>query len=660
MKIYAKIMLVFLCVAVIAAAQATAFMWQSRRLLYGLGQFSDTCINEVIHSDEIQTLLNGNFVAIKDFVAAERLEAPDATGPAAAKKQAETARSEILGTLALMQEKLLLCKKLVTESIRRADAQNRSHKEHEARKLRELGNLEVELASHEASVKELVTLVDTDVAAAIELAEGSILPNLRQKLFPLVKEHRTRAHRGLKLWDQTVAEGIRSASTRVLITGLGALVIVFAVGLTLARLFAGPIRRLTQAAQAFAKGNFRWKVTKSSKDETGIPTSTVNQMPENVQPSNEALGRANKMMEKRIQRRAIQLEQSHEHLRQAQFKLVQNEKMSMLGQLAAGMAHEVNTPTAAILNASVDAGERLQELLASMARLDKLPIETRQWLTHMFGVLLSKGRICSETAFRNERRDIEKRLQEKGYDDCRRKADVILAYGVTELLDDEDMLGRLSDDTVLSILEHVLALRVSAQISEISARKIARIVRSLRVYAHNNQGQTLSMDVNESLDNTLVIMHSRIKCVANVNPLFGKDLPPVRCGAELLQVWTNILANACDAVEESCEEGMGLIEIASRLEDGKIVVGISNNGGPIPENVMEKMYDPFFTTKRVGKGMGLGLSICADILQQWGGTIRARNEDGQVTFEVFLPTMTNCQGRKKYTEEVLVGEGHRP
>ncbi len=621
-------------------------MWRSHHLLQDFGQLSEASVAEAIHFDEVKMLLKQNCSAIEDFVEARKLESIEPTKSGAPNIQVEASRYCIDSTLGEMQKQLRLYENLIAKSIPQAGGELR----------REIESIESELAGHVAAVEQMVALADTDIDAAIELAEMSILPNLRQNIMPQIKDHSDRVHQELQMWGQNVAESARSANTRLAVTGIGALVLAIAAGSALGFLLTGPIRRLKQAALALAEGDFHQRIENCGKDEMGALGSAFNLMADKLQNSNEALGRTNKTMEKQVQKRAVQLEQVHENLRKSQFELVQHEKMSLLGQLSAGMAHEVNTPTAAILNASVDSGEHLQDLMEAVMKLDRLPVETRQWLTHMFEVLFRNDKIHSEISVRQERREVEKLLVEKGYGDCRRMAEVMVAYGIREMLDDGEMLARLSNDVVLSVLEHILALRVSSQISETSARKIARIVRSMRVYAHSSQGQVLDMDINESIDNTLVIMNSRVKRVANVKTNFGENLPAVRCGAELLQVWTNILSNACDAIQESGNEGMGLIEISTRLEGGNVVVEISDDGGPIPEDVMDKMFDPFFTTKRIGKGMGLGLSICSNIVKQWDGILRAKNDDGRAIFEILLPTKANSQGWEQYPEEIAVGE----
>jgi C4-dicarboxylate-specific signal transduction histidine kinase len=448
--------------------------------------------------------------------------------------------------------------------------------------------------------------------------------------------------------------GLAPVATRLAwVVGLSGVAVAGGLAVLLAAASAGPIRRLARAAEELAEGNTGPLVDDTRKDEFGDVARALAGMSADLQQARAALAEANKTMEQRVDKRAADYKEAHERLRQTQFELVQHEKMSMLGQLAAGMAHEVNTPTAAILNACVDTGEHLKELLSVSTRLDDLPADARACLVECLGRLFERRPTGGETAVRTERRRMERKLREAGHKDSRRMADVLVAYGLGECADDPAARKRLAQPLVLSVLEHALALKVSSDISEASARKIARIVRSLRFYAHDGGGEMSDIDVNESVDNTLVILQNRIKHLAQVRTRFAENLPSVTCGAELLQVWTNILSNACDAIEETRTDGLGLIEIATRLDDGRVVVEISNDGPPIPDVVLKKMFDPFFTTKRIGKGTGLGLSICTGILQRCGGTASARNEPGRVTFEVSLPTTAVHKDPPKHQAERL-------
>jgi len=137
---------------------------------------------------------------------------------------------------------------------------------------------------------------------------------------------------------------------------------------------------------------------------------------------------------------------------------------------------------------------------------------------------------------------------------------------------------------------------------------------------------------------------------------FAKDLPEIMCTSEIHQVWTNILNNACDAIEEMGSDYSGEISIISRRSDDSIVISISDNGIGIPEDKKDNIFDPFFTTKDIGKGTGLGLSIVSGIIKKQGGIIRVDSRRAHTMFEVVLPVkMQDCIS-KDQNNNVLMTE----
>ena len=144
------------------------------------------------------------------------------------------------------------------------------------------------------------------------------------------------------------------------------------------------------------------------------------------------------------------------------------------------------------------------------------------------------------------------------------------------------------------------------------AGHISEIVRALKTYTYMDQAPIQTVDIHESLDNTLIILRSKLASGVSVRRDFAADLPKIEAyGSELNQVWTNIIDNAIDAMH-----GQGEIVLRSRYAYPWVIIEIEDNGPGIPETILPHVFDPFFTTKPPGKGTGLGLNISHNIIVQ--------------------------------------------
>jgi signal transduction histidine kinase len=186
--------------------------------------------------------------------------------------------------------------------------------------------------------------------------------------------------------------------------------------------------------------------------------------------------------------------------------------------------------------------------------------------------------------------------------------------------------------------------RLSHEIGQGSAR-ISEIVGALKSYSYLGQAPVQAVDVHEGLDNTLVILRSKLKTGVTVHRQYGHDLPAIQAwGSELNQVWTNLIDNAVDAMG-----GHGEMSIRTYRNGDAVVVEIADTGPGIPAAVQSRVFDPFFTTKPPGKGTGLGLSTSYSIVTgRHHGAISVKSRPGSTCFTVRLPI---------HTPEPTSGEG---
>jgi signal transduction histidine kinase len=184
-------------------------------------------------------------------------------------------------------------------------------------------------------------------------------------------------------------------------------------------------------------------------------------------------------------------------------------------------------------------------------------------------------------------------------------------------------------------LESTLNLeRLVNEIREASGR-ISDLIKSIKSYTHMDRSKDAQrIDLHEGISNTLVMLKHQLKNKAiQVEKSFAEDLPKVLAfPGELNQVWTNLIDNAVDAMEKN-----GILKLKTYLHRDKLFVEISDNGSGIPEDAVSKIFDPFYTTKGVGKGTGMGLDVVRRIVEHHKGHIEVTSKPGNTTFIISIP-----------------------
>jgi signal transduction histidine kinase len=303
--------------------------------------------------------------------------------------------------------------------------------------------------------------------------------------------------------------------------------------------------------------------------------------------------------------------------RETESALRESEKMAQLGSLSAGVAHELNNPAAAIGRAAA----QLSETLAADTPDDD-----------PFAGRIGTRPVLSSLARSDAEEEMEDALDSLGIEEPWTYAPVLVDLGV----DPDDVASVIPDGEGVAWLgalarRHEAAL-LAGEIQDASQR-ISEIVGSLRSYTYLDRGDRQSVDINRGLVDTLVMLRAKLKGIT-VETDYADELPALEGqGGELNQVWTNLLANAADALD-----GSGVIRIRTGADGTWVVVEIEDDGPGIPPDVQERMFDPFFTTKPIGQGTGLGLDISRRIVQeQHGGDLTCESEPGRTLFRVRLP-----------------------
>jgi signal transduction histidine kinase/DNA-binding response OmpR family regulator len=323
------------------------------------------------------------------------------------------------------------------------------------------------------------------------------------------------------------------------------------------------------------------------------------------------------ILNRSLQRERDQLTRTLKQLEQAQMRLVESEKMATLGQMAAGIAHELNNPIAAISRA---AAFLVQDVDAIAARHPRGTV-----ISEMVKRALQREPLSTRTV-RNARKTLSSEL-----------GDPDLARRLTEMdiLAKEDYDRLLSGEKVaLEELEKYHQLGNSLRNLRTCAARITTLVDSLRSYARTGQGLDHDLDIHQGLDETLTLFGHELRTLV-VEREFG-TLPAIEARAgELNQVWTNLVSNALQVMH-----GQGTLRIETEAPDpGHVAVRIIDSGPGIPPENMDRIFDLNFTTRQGSAdfGLGIGLPLCREIVARHQGTLTVESRPGRTCFTVTLP-----------------------
>jgi two-component system, NtrC family, sensor kinase len=290
---------------------------------------------------------------------------------------------------------------------------------------------------------------------------------------------------------------------------------------------------------------------------------------------------------------AVAVTQDVTQRRNLERELAQAQKLESIGQLAAGVAHEINTPVQFVSD----------------------------------NVQFVRGALPDIAAVIQSYRNLQQAVQGAG--------DIAAAAAVAaeaEMAADLDYIMENAPPAIESSMEGLA--------------RIATIVRSMKEFAYPDQAEKRSADLNQAIRSTLVVAHNEYKYVADIDTDFG-EIPAVQCYlGEINQVILNLLVNASHAISDVVKDtgGRGKLTVRTRVDGEAVEISIGDTGTGIPEATRDRIFDPFFTTKEVGKGTGQGLAIARSVIvNKHGGTLRFETECGKgTTFFIRLPVDASC------------------
>ena len=400
--------------------------------------------------------------------------------------------------------------------------------------------------------------------------------------------------------ETTFMEQIHQNTRTTILLCFGALAVATVIGIYTSRWIMQPLLRLNGASKAIASGDLNQTIQDINIYEFNTLAQSFNNMAGQLRDSFSELETTNEQLEQRVEERTAELKHALIELQQTQAQMLQSEKMSSLGQLVAGVAHEINNPVSFIFGNLTHVQEYTKNLLEFI------------------------------------------QLYQQEYSEPVAK------------------IVERSEEIDLEFLQEDLPKVLSSM--KIGAERIREIVLSLRNFSRMDEADIKPVNIHEGIDSTLLILQHRLK--AQIVRVSGEkefsrpeiqvvkdyqNLPEVQCYAgQLNQVFMNILANAIDALEtrsiklteKELEQHPNKITISTSCLDKQwIQVAIIDNGTGIPKNIQKNIFNPFFTTKPVGKGTGMGLSISYKIItEKHHGKLECFSEESTGTeFVILIP-----------------------
>jgi signal transduction histidine kinase len=316
----------------------------------------------------------------------------------------------------------------------------------------------------------------------------------------------------------------------------------------------------------------------------------------------------------------------------------QVDRLASLGKLSAGLAHELNNPASAVKRATSLLRETMYRIKDAAQELGKhnLTDVQRAEIEKLEASFLKRDETPLDTLATSDLEDqIDSLLRSHGQNDLWQLAADLARRGVKpEAL--ESLFATMDADLARAALVRIAAsVEIANLLIEIesSTSRISDLVRAIKEYTYMDQTTAQTVDVAKGLENTLTILNHKIKRGITVHREYEKiPLLVNSYGSELNQVWTNIIDNAIDAMK-----GTGELRIRTYRDDDCVVVEIGDNGPGIPPEVEPHIFEPFYTTKGVGEGTGLGLDTALRIVKKHRGSIQVDSKPGNTRFQIFLP-----------------------
>ena len=346
------------------------------------------------------------------------------------------------------------------------------------------------------------------------------------------------------------------------------------------------------------------------------------------------LAEYNRTLEIQVAERTQELKSALDYLKATQEELIQSEKMAALGQLIAGVAHEINTPLGAIRSSAENIFQSLDQTLEQLPKLFQSlsPEQSTDFLALLQRSLQQKSTFSTREK-RQFKRALRRELEAIEIEPADLIADRLITMGICNEIDPfVPLLKRPDSFQLLEIAYELSGLKRGTAIIKTATDRASKVVFALKTYARYDQsGEKTIVNLTEGIETVLTLYQNQLKQGVEIIRNYT-ELPPVLCYPDdLNQVWTNLIHNALQSMNNR-----GTLTIDVTQQDQQAKISITDSGSGIPEEIQSKIFEPFFTTKPPGEGSGLGLDIVKKIIDKHKGKIEFESIPGKTTFTVFL------------------------
>jgi len=362
-------------------------------------------------------------------------------------------------------------------------------------------------------------------------------------------------------------------------------------------------------------------------------------------------------LRERMRQNTDELTQALNELKTTQYRLLQAEKMAVLGTLMVGIAHEINTPLSALRSSVGDITNILGQTLHQLPEFfDTLPTALHPHFTALVRQASDAPHLLNGKERRQARQRITEMMQQADVAEKSHLAGFFVDMGVTQdMTPYVELLRSPQADAIIEMAYQLSGLQEQSRNMSTGIDRVSHIVKALKNYAHSDYcDEPRLADVREGLETVLTLYQYEMKHGIEVVRQY-EPVEAILCYPdELMQVWTNLVHNAIQAMQGKgrleitisqqqptpcpSQEGNPLNPSLGGARGGScVVVSITDSGCGIPDDVKTRIFDPFFTTKAKGEGSGLGLDICRRIIEKHQGNIEVESQPGRTTFHVWLP-----------------------